>query len=135
MYRLDRICFDEAFRFSLSAMQRFAGSSDAVTVVAEAPDGSIAGFAIGEREGEVLYLVTLDVAPAMRRLKLAHTMLNWLEEHTPNARWMDLHVFEENSEALSFYEREGFACLGRELDFYGQGLHALTCRRAIRRSN
>lgn len=100
-------------------------------VVAEGEGGSLAGFAIAERDGDSLYLITLDVDSGWRRCGLARTMLLWVEEASPGARWMNLHVFAGNVGAVHFYEREGFVALGRETDFYGRGWDALCYRRGI----
>jgi len=61
MFRLDEVCFEEPFRFTHSAMQRFAESRKARAVIAES-DAALAGFAILHVEGTVGYIVTLDVA-------------------------------------------------------------------------
>lgn len=131
MYRLDRVCFEEAFRFSLRAMRRFAEGPRAISVVAMEPGGAMVGFAIGEVAGEAMYVVTLDVAPAWRRAGLAGRMLRWLEERAVGARWVALHVFAGNAPAVTFYERTGFALVGREEDFYGRGIPALVYRREL----
>ncbi len=132
MYRLDRICFDEAFRFSQRAMQSFAEGSRSLCVVADTSGGELAGFAIAEHDNGGLYLLTLDVAPAWRRQGLAAKMLEWLEAHAVSARWMTLHVFAGNDAAIAFYQSAGFAQAGREPNFYGQGMDALIYQRQVR---
>ena len=59
MFRLDEACFEEPFRFTRLAMQRFAESREARVVIADS-DGNLAGFAILHVEGRVGYIVTLD---------------------------------------------------------------------------
>lgn len=126
MFLLDRVCFEQRFRFSLHAMRDFAEAPGAVSVVAEA-DGALVGFAVVEVEGQVAYLVTIDVHPEWRRGGMAQAMLGWVAGRAwdKGARRLDLHVFVENEAAIRFYERLGFAMVGTIPGFYGAGVDAL----------
>jgi ribosomal protein S18 acetylase RimI-like enzyme len=132
MFRLDRVCFEPRFQFSLHAMRDFAEASGAVSVVAEV-DGAMVGFAIAEVEGEVAYLVTIDVDPGCRRGGLARSMMGWVEARAVEmgARRMELHVFAANEAAIRFYERLGFGLVGTVPGFYGRGMDALYYAREI----
>ena len=122
IFALDQVCFEAPFRFSERAMRRFAEARNALTVVAE-DAGEIAGFCIAHVEGAVAYVVTLDVAPGFRRQGLAGSMMRVLESAAKNAGCgaMELHVSVENEGAVAFYEREGYARVGRVKRFYGVG--------------
>ena len=126
MFTLDRVCFEQRFRFSLHTMRDFAEAPGAVSVVAEA-DGAVVGFCIAEVEGEVVYLVTIDVDPEWRRGGLAQSMVGWIAARAwdKGARRVDLHVFVENEAAIRFYERLGFGLVGTVPGFYGHGSDAL----------
>ena len=135
MHALDLVCFEEAFRFSLRAMRRFALAPQASVWVAER-DGVLAGFVIAEAEGDAGYVVTLDVAPAERRAGVAAELMRRAMEGLAAAgvRTMSLHVFAGNSAALRFYEGIGFRQAGKEPGFYGRGLDALVYVRLVETS-
>jgi len=137
---LDDLCFAAAFRFSRSAMRRFAEAPNARTLLAE-DEGQLAGFAIlhiesshteGSRTG---YIVTLDVAPAHRRLGLATRLMEAIEAQARDAGCtaLALHVHTGNAAALRFYRKLGFAFSHAEPDFYAPGFDAEVYRRPITR--
>ncbi|WP_162537194.1 GNAT family N-acetyltransferase [Granulicella sp. WH15] len=131
MYALDQVCFSENFRFDRRSMRRFADAPNAMSVVAYAQDGSLAGFSIAHlehREDDIYgYVVTLDVAPEARGKGLAGKLLGALEERArgAGAGRMELHVAVENPGAIRFYERSGYVLAGRLNGFYGPGLDGL----------
>jgi ribosomal-protein-alanine N-acetyltransferase len=136
IFELDEICFVPPFRFSLSSMRYFAEAKNALTVIAESGK-EIAGFCIvhvsrvgRERVG---YVVTLDVAPAMRGHGLATTMMQRMEEQSRKARCnaMALHVSVGNESAIRFYERAGYLQSEVARDFYGAGMDAFIYRKTL----
>jgi ribosomal-protein-alanine N-acetyltransferase len=132
MFRLDQVCFERRFRFSLHAMRDFAEAPNAISVVAEV-DGAMVGFAITEVGDELpeslgsrAYLMTLDVDPAWWRKGVAQALMEYLEARAWElaVRRMSLHVFVGNAAAIAFYERIGFRRIGRNEGFYGDGVDA-----------
>jgi [ribosomal protein S18]-alanine N-acetyltransferase len=129
MYALDVACFEKPFRFSRSAMRRFAEATKARVVVAE-EGGGVVGFGIVHVEegelGRAGYVVTLDVAVEHRRKGLAAGMMAELERQAlgDGCGAMVLHVFTGNEAATRFYERGGFVRSHRARGFYGKGLDA-----------
>jgi ribosomal-protein-alanine N-acetyltransferase len=132
MFRLDQVCFEPRFQFSLHGMRDFAEAPGAVSVVAEV-GGMMAGFCIAEVEGDVAYLVTIDVDPGHRQGGLARLMMGWIREKSAEmgALRMELHVFAKNTGAIRFYERLGFELVGTVPGFYGRGADALYYSRSI----
>ena len=126
MYALDLQCFEPAFRFSQSAMRGFAEAANAVTVLAEAED-KLVGFCIAQKEEQLGYVVTLDVAAAWRRRGLARWLMAEVESRmqTAEAVGMELHVFTGNVGAVRFYEGIGYEQVSVAAEFYGQGMDAL----------
>lgn len=130
MHALDVVCFARPFRFSRSAMKRFAEANKARVVIAEI-DGTLAGFCILHIEpaadARAGYIVTLDVAPSHRRTGIARAIMQEVERQAIDAgcALIMLHVFTANAEAIAFYERLGFDVSHREADFYGAGRAAL----------
>ena len=138
MVKLDRVCFAPEFLFGKGAMRGFAEARGAYGLVAER-ENILVGFAIGQMErgenGARGYCVTLDVAPGERRTglgrKLLGTLENWAAEQ--GAREMVLHVFAGNEGAQQFYAASGYRAEGLEPGFYGAGLDAVVCRKALTR--
>ncbi len=129
MYRLDVACFETPFRFSRTAMRRFAEADHARVTVAEV-GGAFAGFGIlhlewVERE-PVGYIVTLDVAVEHRQTGVGRVLMGAMESQARagGCSTMVLHVFCGNLVAIAFYERCGFERSGIEPGFYGRGLDA-----------
>jgi len=132
MFRLDEECFEEPFRFSRTAMRRFAESRKAHVVIAES-DGTLAGFAILHVEGRVGYVVTLDVAEGFRRHGLAARLMQTMEQQAIDAECavVGLHVFVGNAGAIRFYEHAGYKRVGDVPGFYGEGLNAWVYRKKL----
>jgi ribosomal-protein-alanine N-acetyltransferase len=137
IFALDEVCFESPFRFSARAMKQFAEARNALTVVAEAETGEIAGFCIAhvERAGKGLraYVVTLDVAPLYRRHGLAGQMMQCIEQQALEAGCdsMELHVSVDNEGAIAFYERQGYERSHMVKSFYGLGRHAYVYRKSL----
>ncbi len=135
MFELDELCFDEPFRFSRAAMRRFAEAKNALVVMAE--EDGLAGFCIVhvERVGKgcVGYVVTLDVAERFRRRGLARALMQILENAVVDEGCdaMALHVSTENAGAIRFYERGGYARVGKAREFYGDAGDAWIYRKAL----
>jgi ribosomal-protein-alanine N-acetyltransferase len=130
MYALDVTCFAPEFRFSRRVMRGFAEAPGAITVLAESA-GELVGFCVVQMEGQVGYVVTLDVAESWRRRGLARRMMEDVERKVRAAggTGMALHVFTGNAGAMQFYEGMGYGRAGRVEGFYGRGLDALLYRK------
>jgi [ribosomal protein S18]-alanine N-acetyltransferase len=129
MHALDVVCFDKPFRFSRSAMRRFAQAKKARVVIAEDGD-ALVGFVILDiedtEEGRLGYIVTLDVSPGHRRRGLAGQLMQEAEREVfrVGCAAIVLHVFTGNEPAMRFYVGRGFVRSFRENDFYGRGIDA-----------
>jgi ribosomal-protein-alanine N-acetyltransferase len=136
MHALDVVCFERPFRFSRSAMRRFAEMKKARVALAEI-DGALAGFCILHIEqaehGRAAYIVTLDVAPKHRRQGVARSLMLQAEVLSVSAgcTMMALHVFSGNTDAIRFYQGVGFVRSHRVSGFYGDGLDALTYHKSL----
>jgi len=132
MFRLDETCFEEPFRFTHEAMQRFAESRKARVVIAES-DGKLVGFAILHVEGRVGYVVTLDVAENFRRQGLGMRLMQAMDEQAVESSCavIGLHVYVGNEGAIRFYERAGYKRAGNVRGFYGEGLDAWSYRKSL----
>ena len=142
IFQLDEICFAAEFRFDRVSMRRFAEARNAIALVAEHaavlnPKNTIAGFVIVHVERAASarhgYVVTLDVAPELRRTGVAGHMMDEAERLAvkAGASCMELHVFAGNEAAIRFYEERGYVSLGVRCGFYGGELDALVYRKLI----
>jgi ribosomal-protein-alanine N-acetyltransferase len=136
LYALDVVCFDPPFRFTRSAMRRFAEARRAHSTLAE-DAGQLLGFCITHvqtaRGLRGAYIVTLDVAPSHRRQGLARVLMQAAEQQAiaANCTQLALHVFTGNAAAIAFYEQLGFTPSHRESGFYGMGLDAFVYRKQL----
>jgi ribosomal-protein-alanine N-acetyltransferase len=137
MHALDVLCFEPPFRFTRSAMRRFATAKKARVAIAELDD-TLAGFAILHIEASpqlrAAYIVTLDVAPPYRRQGIAGALMAAMEREALAAQCtlLALHVFAGNAAATRFYERSGYRRSHISPGFYGPGLDALVYNKPLR---
>jgi len=137
MHALDVACFDKPFRFTRSAMRRFAEAKKARVVIAEDAD-ALVGFVILDiedtEEGRFGYIVTLDVSPEHRRRGLAGRLMQQSERDAvrEGCAAVVLHVFTGNEPAIRFYVARGFVQSHRESDFYGRGFDAWVFHKPLR---
>lgn len=138
MFVLDEVCFASEFRFDRESMRAFAGARNAVVLIAEQAGGAMAGFVIAHMErtstGRRGYVVTLDVAPERRRMRIGERLMREVERRVfaEGALWMELHAFTGNDGAIRFYESLGYTRVGMQQRFYGaDGLDGLVYRREL----
>ncbi len=136
MHALDVICFERPFRFTRSAMRRFAEAGNARVVIAE-EHGTLAAFVILHLEHAegvpYAYIVTLDISPAHRRQGLAGRLMRQAEQQAlaEGCAAVVLHVFTGNEAAIRFYEKHEFTRTDREADFYGRAKDALVFHKPL----
>ena len=99
IFRMDRACFEEPFRFDRRSMRRFAESRNSLVLIAERSAGDISGFVIIHIEAvaglTTGYIVTLDVSPEQRRSGIATLLMTHGEACARNAgaSAMKLHAY------------------------------------------
>lgn len=83
-------------------------------IVAESPDGCIAGYVIGKVEGTGRnwhgHVTAISVAPQYRRSDVATELVKRLQDVSEAYRcyFIDLFVRETNKSAIKFYQRLGY---------------------------
>ncbi|KAI7859328.1 acyl-CoA N-acyltransferase [Circinella umbellata] len=65
-----------------------------------------------------LYMMTLGVLEAYRKLGLGGRLLKHILEHASEFSSINLHVQITNESALNFYKKNGFEVIGTEKDYY-----------------
>mmetsp|Transcript_11736 Transcript_11736/g.17691 ORF Transcript_11736/g.17691 Transcript_11736/m.17691 type:complete len:179 (+) Transcript_11736:111-647(+) len=94
-------------------------------VTAESRDGSIQGYVMGKAEGQDKlwhgHVTAVTVAPMYRRLGLAKSLMNYLEnisQDVYNCYFVDLFVRASNSLAIGMYTKFGYVKYRRVLGYY-----------------
>jgi ribosomal-protein-alanine N-acetyltransferase len=115
--------------WSVAAVLEELTGRDRVCVVAER-GGSLVGYAVTLRSGEVVDLQRIAVHPDHRRRGVARRLLGHLRDRArrDGAEAMLLEVSEANSGAAAFYAAEGFSAVGRRRRYYRDGTDALVLR-------
>mmetsp|Transcript_5284 Transcript_5284/g.8130 ORF Transcript_5284/g.8130 Transcript_5284/m.8130 type:complete len:175 (+) Transcript_5284:96-620(+) len=108
----------------------------------EAPDGKIMGYIMGKVEGRQKnwhgHVTALTVAPEYRRLGLARTLMNNLEdisEKVHNGYFVDLYVRMSNTLAINMYKNFGYTVYRQVIGYYSgpSGEDAYDMRKALAR--
>ncbi|HTX76131.1 MAG TPA: ribosomal protein S18-alanine N-acetyltransferase [Terracidiphilus sp.] len=91
-----------------------------MVLLAEAPDGSLAGFAVASWTGPEAELESIAVAPAWQRRRVAHALFSHLAAHLRDrgAQSVLLEVRVSNRPARNLYHSLGFAETGRRRGYY-----------------
>ncbi len=91
------------------------------TVAAQLPFRAIAKaellLAPSDVESDVGYIKRVVVHPEWRGLRVAQSLLEFIEAEAQNyhIKYLDLHVWDQNTSAIQLYERIGFHTRHREL--------------------
>ena len=101
------------WRWRVPAIEHLIASPDTVVLCARVPTTPgkvIVGFGIMQYALDEAHLILLAVLPRMRRRRLAHELLAWLEETADVAGIgkIELEVRERNSGARKFYRKQGY---------------------------
>jgi ribosomal-protein-alanine N-acetyltransferase len=130
LYALEELCFEPPSRFGRRYMRLLVSRANAAAWIAE-EDGRLWGFAIvewsEERRGVTAYIQTIEVAPKMRARGVGGALLGSIEgsARAVGAGLIWLHVEAANTGAIRLYEARGYACDGRQENYYPHGRAAL----------
>ncbi len=144
LYALEELCFEPPSRFGRRYMRLLVSRANAATWIAE-EDGRLWGFAIVEwaegrrgapsdrssslgcRRGVTAYIQTIEVAPEARGRGVGGALLGNIEgsARAAVAGLIWLHVEAANAAAIRLYEARGYACDGRQENYYPHGRAAL----------
>lgn len=123
MSQLHTLCFDPMPEtpWSETAMRTILRLPGARGYVACDADGAPVGLLIGRETADEAEILTVCVAPAVRRNGVARKLFGvFLGDISPDARLV-LEVAVENKEAIKLYKSIGFQEVGRRPDYYGGG--------------
>jgi [ribosomal protein S18]-alanine N-acetyltransferase len=137
LHKLDQVCFPRDIAYSQAELRYFLTHPRCSCWIAEQDESKLAGFVIVERasrNGHLTgHIVTLDVDPVERRRGLGTLLMQTVEEQMKEegAGAMSLEVAENNSAAREFYQRLGFAAIGRISKYYAGRVDAEVMEKAI----
>ena len=137
LFELDQVCFQSGIAYSIDEMRYFLSTPRSLKVVAEDEDGRLAGFAIAElvRERGVSggHVITIDVAPQMRRQGVGRLMMAALEQQLRgvSAGWIRLEVAVNNPVAQEFYASLQFQATARMRGYYLGKLDAIVMEKVV----
>ena len=106
---------------SVQALANGLHTADGCFLVAEIEERIVATAYAGEGEGSDVKLFRLYVHPDCQGGGLGGALLERITAAFPSADTITLEVEPENHNAISFYERHGFAVSGNAADCGGQG--------------
>jgi ribosomal-protein-alanine N-acetyltransferase len=136
LYDLDQVCFPPEIAYSLGELRFFLNKRGSFCLVAQRAD-SVIGFMVTEitrrRDATAGHIITLDIAPGMRRRGIAGRLLSLTEERLreEGASSAMLEVAEDNSAARAFYRQSGFADVGRIPRYYAGRIDARVMKKSI----
>jgi [ribosomal protein S18]-alanine N-acetyltransferase len=131
LFALDRQCFRPGIAYSKSELRYYLSHPCSFSFLAEDESHTILGFAIAEsrlKDGmRAGHIITIDVAPAARRLGLGRLLMDALLERLRSTGTVivRLEVAVDNEAAQAFYRKLGFSETGRIRGFYMGRLDAL----------
>jgi ribosomal protein S18 acetylase RimI-like enzyme len=130
LYALEELCFQPPFRFSRRYMRQLVSRANVAAWIAE-EDGRLTAFAIVQwcehKDKATAYLQTIEVAQEARGRGVGRALLARMEDsaRVAGARVIWLHVEAANAGAIRLYEGQGYACQGRQENYYPLGRAAL----------
>jgi ribosomal-protein-alanine N-acetyltransferase len=140
LHALDQQCFSPEIAYSPHELRYFLEAKDSLTLVAEeigAPAQSIAGFVLAQmyraRPTFQARLITLDVAPALRRQRLGAMLLTACETELRlrQVRQLRLEVAVSNVAAQALYQSYGYEYVTRIARYYPTGEDALAMQKRL----
>ncbi len=126
LWRIDQECFAPGISYSRVELAHYMARRGAFTLVAERKNtvrAEIVGFVVGECDRRGLgHVITIDVLPAARRSGTGSQLMAEAESRMQagGCKAVYLETAVNNSAALAFYNRHGYAVL-RTLPRYYQG--------------
>ncbi len=133
LYKIEEQCFSEE-AFSKRQISYLLTDYNTISLVAKA-DNEIAGFIIAQIEledTECGHIITLNVAPNLRRKKIATQMLLEVEDYLKQRgiRECRLEVREDNKAAIKLYHLLGYQTIGKLERYYGKE-HGLYLKKTL----
>lgn len=122
LVEIEKACFDtEAFsRRQISTLLADYNSISLVAVEMSSVVGFIIGTSYFERKSLTAHILTIDVLPGCRRKGVGTKLLLEIEKlfREKGARACQLEVREDNTAALSLYQKAGYTMVAKLKNYY-----------------
>ena len=134
LYEIEKECFAKE-AFTKPQIAYLLTEYNSIGLIAKV-NREIAGFVIGwidsERKSLVGHILTIDVASAYRRRRIAQKLLQEIEKlfKEKGVKMCRLEVREDNVAALNLYEKLGYKKAHRLERYYGDA-HGLYLKKAL----
>ena len=134
LYQIEKQCFKQE-AFSKQQISYLLLDYNAISFAAYV-DGELAGFIIGRIDVEenqlAGHILTIDVVPEQRRKGIAQKLLREVEDAAKQhgAKECRLEVREDNSSALSLYQKLGYQKIAK-LENYYPTAHGLYLKKTL----
>lgn len=135
LWHIDQQCFAAGIAYSRRELAAYIRRSRAFTLVAMDDAGRILGFIVAESDHTgVGHILTLDVRPTAQRTGLGTELLLQAQSRLlhENCSAVLLETAVDNSAALSFYKRHGYAVLETIPRYYLDSVDALVMGRHLK---
>jgi len=132
LHKLDQACFPPGISYSRFSLQYFLGLPAADCLVAQ--DGkTIAGFILAEANPPLAHIITLDIAPAYRRVGLGTRLLEEMEKHFrfKEVRAVLLETAVDNESGIAFWQHHGYRTEAVLKRYYLRRLDAYEMRKKL----
>ena len=127
-------------------MKSYLQSKGAHCIVAEIPgaefhgpeiSGTIAGFILTERDGEIAHVVTLDVLELYRRQSIGSLLLDAAEQEAAlrGMTSMYLETATTNKAAIALWKKHGYRESATIENYYGHGQNAFEMQKRLERKS
>ncbi len=129
--KLHDLCFAKAWdRHEIAALLARPGTGLIEDAINCAAKPQTRGFVLFRHVVDEAEILTLCVAPSLRRCGIAGGLIKALKDHLQQfgVENLFLEVDETNHRALRLYRACGFAGAGHRKDYYGSGRHGLIMR-------
>jgi [ribosomal protein S18]-alanine N-acetyltransferase len=123
LHDIEKQCFEEE-AFSKQQISYLLTDYNAISLIARV-DSNIAGFIIGRidivRRETIGHIMTIDVAPPLRRKGIAKRLMIEIEEifRKKGAQQSHLEVREGNLAAIALYKKFGYRQISMLENYYG----------------
>lgn len=132
LWRMDQECFPPGISYSRQELRAYIRHRGSFTLVAADEDNQPRGFIV-VHQGATGHIVTIDVSPKAQRDGIGSNLIRAAEERlrAAGSSAVGLETAVDNSAALAFYKRHGYAVIRVWPHYYSNGVDALVLKKIL----